>query len=446
MADANPPTSTESSELRWQDARGHVWMLHATAQTLRLAGPDEEITLPSSDWDSHIDYNVAAGRVVFRFDLADRQVGFMVSSEQADLLLERMNWSNARAVASADRHRAQTQRVHDWPTVTPWSIAGLFAAALAFLPVAGPAFAVMAIACAVSSVLRMKRDPRLIHGSTIAAATITILVISSSAYLLSLLLRYGPSRQDINLYHGAISTSLTTVNIVVALIIVLLSLSVHEAAHALMAWWCGDLGPLRQGRVTLNPIAHIDPVGTILVPAVLAYWGGAVFGWAKPVMVSLHNVPNPRRANLLVSAAGPLSNLLLGLIFLSLYLILGCCVRLWLPQAEVLNFTNPSANVYMSGFAGAQYLALVTVFLKWGLLINFLLLFFNLIPIPPLDGGHIAASLFPNTVAELYRRLGHFTTLILLGLVATGLIGKLLWPGIFATMLAIDLVHSTTGL
>ena len=445
MADANPPLSSESSELSWKDARGNVWMLHPTFQTLRLAGPEEEITLPSSDWDSHIDYNLAGGRVVFRFDLADRQIGFMVSTEQADALLRSMNWSNAQAVASAERQRAQTQRVHDWPTATPWSVVGLFAAALAFLPAAGPAFAVLAIACIVVSVLRMKRDPRLIHGTTLAAATITILVISSSACLLTLLLRYGPSRHDINVYQGAVSASLTTVNIVVAVIIVLLSLSVHEAAHALMAWWCGDLGPLQRGRVTLNPLAHIDPVGTILVPAVLAYWGGAVFGWAKPVMVSLHNVPNPRRANLLVAAAGPFSNLLLGLIFLSLYLILGCCVRLWLPQAELANFSEPFANVYMSGFVGAQYLAIVTVCLKWGFLINFLLLFFNLIPIPPLDGGHIAASLFPNTVAELYRRMGHFTTLILLGLVATGLIGKLLWPGFYLTMLAFGLVHSTTG-
>ncbi len=421
-------------------------MLHPTSQTLRLAGPDEEITLSSSEWDSHIDYNVAAGRVVFRFDLADRQIGFMVSSEQAKALLQRMNWSNARAVASADRQRAQTRRVHDWPTVTPLSVGGLFAAALAFLPVAGFAFAALAIVCIVLSVFRMKRDPRLIHGTTIAAATITILVISSSACLLSLLVRYGQDLPGINVYQGAISPTLTTANIVVAVIMVLLSLSVHEAAHALMAWWCGDLGPLRRGRVTLNPIAHIDPVGTILVPAMLAYVGGAVFGWAKPVMVSLHNVPNPRRANLLVSAAGPFSNLLLGLIFLSLYLILGCCVRLWIPQAQLGNFTEPFGNVYMSGFVGAQFLAMVTVCLKWGFLINFLLLFFNLIPIPPLDGGHIAASLFPNTVAELYRRMGHFTTLILLGLVATGLIGKLLWPGLYLTMLGFRLVHTTTGL
>ena len=220
----------------------------------------------------------------------------------------------------------------------------------------------------------------------------------------------------------------------------------HEASHAVAAWWCGDEGPLRRGRVTLNPLAHIDPIGTILVPAFLAFAGGPVFGWARPVMVSLHQVPNPRRANLLVSAAGPLSNLLLSLVFLSLYMILGCCIRLLVPSAAVANFSEPIANVYMSGFTIAPYVAMVTVCLKWGFLINLLLCFFNLIPLPPLDGGHIACSLFPNAVGEFYRKLGPFTLLIFLGLIATGLLGRILIPGLFVIKLGFGLVGGVTGM
>jgi len=221
---------------------------------------------------------------------------------------------------------------------------------------------------------------------------------------------------------------------------------VHEAAHAVVALWCGDDGPRQRGRVTLNPIAHIDPVGTILVPAVLAYSGGAVFGWAKPVMVSLRGVPDPRRANLLISAAGPLSNFLLGLIFLALYVIIGCSLRLGDPGGQVINFAVPVVDVYMQGFAGADILAMVVTCLKWGFLINWLLFFFNMIPLPPLDGGHVLATLFPRTVGEFYRKLGPYAFLIFLGLIYTRIINVLLTPALLVIWLGFGMVAGITGM
>ena len=441
-----PPDDSEPQALQWTDAQGQAWTLQPSTELLILSRPGEEAILRQAEWDSRIDYNEVGGRIVFRFDVHDRQVGFMVSGVQGEQLLARLGWTNERGRASAARLQAQTQRSYTWPTVTTWSIVALFAAALSFLPVIGAAFAVLAIAGLVISVLKAKANTRLVHTPAFVAATLAILIIATTAQALSLLLLFGPALTEAGSAVGGMARDLTLVSKVIAVIVVLLSLSVHEAAHALAAWWCGDDGPLQRGRVTLNPIAHIDPLGTILVPAVLAFSGGAVFGWAKPVMVSLHGVPNPRRANLLISGAGPLSNFLLGLIFLSLYLILGCCIRLLAPEAAVTHFSEPFGVVSIRGFAAAPYVAMVTVCLKWGFFINLLLFFFNMIPLPPLDGGHILASLFPATVGEFYRKLGPFALLIFLGLIVTGLIWELLRPGMDVIYLGFALVRGVTGL
>ncbi len=446
MIDSSPTPAEQPIVLRWTDSRGQLWTLEPTCETLKLTGPDDHTILSKEKWDSKIAYNEAGGRIAFRFDVGNTQVGFMVEREEAAALLELLGWTNERAQSSAQRLRAHTSRSHSWPTVTAWSIWGLFAAALAFLPFIGMAFTILAVACIVMSRAKARSDARLVHTSTIVAATVVIAALATAAHVFSLVTLTDLAATGERTAASVSESKLTIANKVIAVIVVLLSLSVHEAAHAVAAWWCGDEGPRQRGRVTLNPLAHIDPIGTILGPAFLAYAGQPVFGWARPVMVSLHGVPNPRRANLLISAAGPFSNVLLGLIFLSLYLMLGCGIRLLAPDAVVGGFTTFIGNVTIEGFAGANYLAMVTVCLKWGFLINLLLFFFNMIPLPPLDGGHIAESLLPSTVGEFYRKIRPFSLIILLVLFWTHLISVILAPGFVVIAIGFALVGRVTGL
>ena len=117
--------------LHWTDSRGQPWTLEPTYETLTLTGPDDHTTLSNEEWDSKIAYNEAGGRIAFRFDVGNTQVGFMVGREEAAALLELLGWTNERAQESAQRLREPTRRSHTWSTVTAWSIWGLFAAALA---------------------------------------------------------------------------------------------------------------------------------------------------------------------------------------------------------------------------------------------------------------------------------------------------------------------------
>ena len=156
--------------------------------------------------------------------------------------------------------------------------------------------------------------------------------------------------------------------IVVQFAVVLFAISVHESAHAWVADKCGDPTARLQGRITLNPIAHIDLFGTIIFPILLAVVGAPVFGWAKPVMVNPYNFRNRRRDSMLVSAAGPASNLLVSLAVILL---------LWPSSSRSWPPTNPSP-------AAADQDRHPTC-----LMINIFLAVFNLIPIPPLDGSGI---------------------------------------------------------
>lgn len=435
------------AQFHWRDAHGNDWALTLAGDRLMLSGREHEEVITRANWDKCIDYNDVGGGVVFRFDIAERQVGFLVGLDQAEKFLQALGWSNRRAVESAARLQSLNTRPQTWPTVTAWQIAGLFSAAAAFIPLAGFGFGLLAIVCVAISLKQARSNERLVHAPAIALATVGILLVTTTANVLGLITFFTRSGEALGApLADPAGDEISVASKVLAVLVVLISLSVHEAAHALTAWWCGDDGPRQRGRITLNPIAHIDPIGTILLPVILAAAGGAVFGWAKPVMVSLHGVPNPRRANILISAAGPLSNLLLGLIFLALLLILGCLLKLVVPQAQVVNFSFPWADVKMYGFAAANTLAIVAIFLKWGFLINVFLCVFNLIPIPPLDGGHVLGSLFPRSVGELYRKLGRFTFIIFLGMIFTGIVGYLLMPAYFLIALGFSLVSAATTL
>lgn len=190
---------------------------------------------------------------------------------------------------------------------------------------------------------------------------------------------------------------------------VLLAITLHEAAHGYVARYFGDPTAERAGRISLNPLRHIDPVGTVLVPALILAMsslfggGGMLFGWAKPVPVAFGRLRNPKADMLWVAAAGPFANLLMALGWALL-------MRLALGLAEN-EYTIP-----MLRMADA------------GLQINGVLMMLNLLPLPPLDGGRIAVSLLPQRQAWQFARLEPYGFPILLVLLFTGILGAILGP------------------
>jgi Zn-dependent protease len=183
------------------------------------------------------------------------------------------------------------------------------------------------------------------------------------------------------------------------------AITVHEAAHGWMAKRLGDKTAEMLGRVTLNPLKHIDPIGTILVPLGAYLLTGFMFGWAKPVPVNWKNLYHPKRDMGLVALAGPGANLLMAVI----WAILVYAGALLLPHFQWLGLP-----LLLMGVAGV--------------LINAVLMVLNLMPIPPLDGGRVVYSLLPAKQAQIYSRLEAFGLVIVLILLATGILGFLLWP------------------
>ena len=192
---------------------------------------------------------------------------------------------------------------------------------------------------------------------------------------------------------------------------VYLAITVHELSHGFVASWFGDNTAREQGRLTLNPVRHIDPVGSIAVPAFLILLGGFVFGWARPVPVEARKLNNPNRNMILVVAAGPLSNLLMsiGWSFILKYGLL-------LLQSE-------------PGFA------LVLIYLgAAGVVINSAIMMFNLLPLLPLDGGRIVACLLPGRLRESYARTEPWGFPLLLVAVFAGIAGNVIWPMMVGAM------------
>ena len=192
-------------------------------------------------------------------------------------------------------------------------------------------------------------------------------------------------------------------SIVVSVLIVLLSLTVHEAAHAWTADRLGDPTARTLGRISLNPIVHIDLVGTVLLPLLAAFSNLPIIGWAKPVPVDLRRLRHGRRDFAIVAAAGPLSNLLQALVLAVAFHAL--------PLDGLALFNLHWPNVVRRAAD-----------------INVLLALFNLLPVPPLDGGNVLAGVLPPAAAHAFDRLRPFGIIILYGLLLTGVLGSLILP------------------
>ena len=208
--------------------------------------------------------------------------------------------------------------------------------------------------------------------------------------------------------------------IVVQLLAFALALSVHESAHGWVAERLGDPTARWLGRITLNPLKHIDPFGTVLFPLLLAVMGAPIIGWAKPVPFISRNLRHPRRDAALVGAAGPASNLLLAL---------AATVLLLLCKAVMPGFRTILAAVLTAGAGGASGIVAPLIYLGFSVaMISLVLAVFNMIPIPPLDGSHVLAALLPPPLAYRYGMLRSYGMLILFALMWTGVFGHLLQP------------------
>jgi Zn-dependent protease len=189
---------------------------------------------------------------------------------------------------------------------------------------------------------------------------------------------------------------------------VLLGITVHEVAHGWLASKLGDKTAFMLGRLTLNPLKHVDPMGTILIPGLLLLMqAGFIFGYAKPVPINWKNLRQPKRDMALVAVAGPASNLLMAIAWALL-------IRL----APLLGEAG-TALVYM-GVAGIT--------------INIILMVLNLLPLPPLDGGRVLTGLLPGPWAYRFSRIEPYGFFILIGLLVTGILGAVLWPLISIVM------------
>ncbi len=186
---------------------------------------------------------------------------------------------------------------------------------------------------------------------------------------------------------------------------VLFAVTVHETAHGWVASQFGDNTAKRLGRLTLNPIKHIDMVGTIIIPLLCLSFGNVIFGWAKPVPINPSNFKNIKRDSAIVAAAGPASNLLMALFWGAIAKIGFLLLPQMGPNAQFLIYTGSA-----------------------GIMINCVLMVLNLVPIPPLDGSRVVSSLLPPQAARSYDTIAPYGFLILMLLIFSGILLRVLGP------------------
>jgi Zn-dependent protease len=211
------------------------------------------------------------------------------------------------------------------------------------------------------------------------------------------------------------------VDFAIQLAVILFAISFHESAHAWSALKFGDTTARDLGRISLNPLRHLDPVNSVLLPALMYILSGGrfIFAAAKPTPVDLRNTHNPRLANLVVSAAGPASNLLLAVIAIAALLAI--------KQGSPRSIVDLALALQGQGFASGTLAPLSYILFEFTL-INVMLAVFNLIPIPPLDGSGVVISVFGRSVARLYAMIAPFGFLILILLLASGVLARILRP------------------
>lgn len=186
---------------------------------------------------------------------------------------------------------------------------------------------------------------------------------------------------------------------------VIFAITLHEVAHGLVATLKGDCTAKMLGRLTVNPIKHIDLIGTVIVPIALFMVGGFIFGWAKPIPVNPRNFKNPKKDMALVAIAGPIANLIMAIFW---------TVVLKVAVGYIPNDAYPSEAI--------AYMAQI------GIMVNLILAILNLIPLPPLDGSRVVSALLPGHLEYYYNKIEPYGFIILLLLLITGILGHIMMP------------------
>ncbi len=208
--------------------------------------------------------------------------------------------------------------------------------------------------------------------------------------------------------------------IAIFIIPLLFAITLHEVAHGLVASWCGDQTARLSGRLSINPLDHIDLIGTIIVPLLTLSTAGMMFGWAKPVPTDVRNMRHPRRDAALVAMAGPLANFIMALFWAGM-----AALGLYL---EGMQYTWVGVPLTLTGIAGMS--------------VNIWLMVLNLIPLPPLDGAQILMSLLPPRLAYKFSAIEPYSFFILIFLLVTQILGRVLSPIIAMLLLFIgNLFH-----
>jgi Zn-dependent protease len=200
-------------------------------------------------------------------------------------------------------------------------------------------------------------------------------------------------------------------SIIVQIFVVLFAITVHEASHGWAAAKMGDFTAQSMGRVSLNPVVHIDPIGTVLLPLLLILAHQPAFGWAKPVPVNPYNLRHPRRDHLWISFAGPIANLLAAAISAGLFLMVKAWVRGMTTSSMMVKPIVGLADILLAAFT-----------------INMVLAVFNLIPVPPLDGSGILSGLLSDSAAAKYDRIRPYGFILIIALAYTRILDFIFIP------------------
>jgi Zn-dependent protease len=218
--------------------------------------------------------------------------------------------------------------------------------------------------------------------------------------------------------------------VIFQVVVLILAFSVHECAHAWTAWRLGDPTAKMLGRLTLNPLKHLDPFGSVIFPLIGLFYGGMLFGWAKPTPVTARNFKNYKRDDILVALAGPASNLISATVALILLVILKHAIAggyAAIMTAMALAHRMPGVST-----ENLPQLFPIALFLYYVILLNLLLFVFNLIPVPPLDGSHILRHFLPYKALQVYDRIGMFGMIFIM-LIGGGLIFRIFLNPLQAT-------------
>lgn len=447
--------------LEWQDADGQSWRIELQEAQIILLSNNDKLEIPQPSWTNDIYIAEHGDRYIVRFETFSYSIGFVVTNDQAQPLFTHIGKSsdtvlNIEKQLEAEEDTPVNEMPLLWPKVSPLAVWALISSSMVFIPILGFLPAMITVALLVLHRIKVSKAPAYHHSRKMCAFAFTFLL---AGVIVSVLGTYGnmsnlksalqpypsmqrpPHSSSSNdqrdqtsspqiVKAGFLDGEYNWGLIAAALFVVLLSLTVHEAAHAISAWWLGDDFARRIGRVTLNPAVHIDPFGTVLFPLLLFMAGMGIFGWAKPVPVRLDYVPRPRRAHILISMAGPGSNLLLAAASMLLMIGIGCIIKIFAPHVIATNLTSFdfTQTVTLSGFSASAVFGPLFTILKLSFFVNVFLAFFNLIPIPPLDGSWVLENLFPRTLGPLYDKLRPYSFIMFILLLYSGLLPALLLP------------------